>query len=100
MDAKQKEIKKGQKSEQIMVDTVFEQQCNENWPICLYDFTFKLQDPEFFVYKVGYKPILFEDFFNFDSKESQLNSMSFDKSENSIIARTKSESFQTRVAGH
>ena len=31
--------------------------CDPNWPVCLFDFTFKNKMPEFFCFKIGNKTL-------------------------------------------
>eukprot|EP00347_Sterkiella_histriomuscorum_P023907 403332973 len=53
------------------IDTAFENnviqnfKCQCEWPICLYDFTFKVCLTDFFCYRPAHKPEIIVDYFNF-----------------------------------
>ena len=41
--------------------------CDMKWPICIYDFTFRMLVNEYICYKVGDYNLVIEDYFNFST---------------------------------
>ena len=43
--------------------------CSEEWPICLYDFTYKNKIPQYLCFKTESYPSIIEDHFTFEEVE-------------------------------
>ncbi|CDW77765.1 gtpase-activating protein [Stylonychia lemnae] len=48
-------------------NAISEYKCDMEWPICLYDFTFKVIYPQFFCYKVDRNHVIEWNYFDFDN---------------------------------
>lgn len=60
--------------------------CNPEWPVCLYDFTFKNRNPNFFSYKVkrDFSAYLRPDYYPADAKPCEAQKEKPDWAENGL----------------
>lgn len=66
-------------SHQILLDIINRFDCNQTWPICMFDFTYKNKVPHYFVFKVDgnlTSNIRVEDYFSNKSQKVAQNKIS------------------------
>ena len=64
------QLKQQSNSEDFENQVVAEMDCSQQWPVCLYDFTYKNKCSSFFSFRVQNSPPLIEDYFSFSEDKS------------------------------